>query len=238
MDDKLYEIKSRRTREVLFSLECGSLKLCVEAAVKAQAYLGDADLRGAYLWGAYLGGADLRGADLGGADLGGADLRGADLWGAYLGGADLRGADLWGAKGISPERIQPMLILLDQPGPVRAYKLVKEYGEGPFNGGIKYEIGTEYGVEDANTDHMIDCGAGINLATLDWCLKEFQDGCRILIAEFEAKDIAAIPYTSDGKFRVHRCRIVGEKDLSEIFEREEKEREAWEKEKADMEAKG
>jgi hypothetical protein len=32
---------------------------------------------------------------------------------------------------------------------------------------------------------------------------------------FTAKDIAAIP-TSDGKFRVHKCSIVGEKDLKEI----------------------
>ena len=36
------------------------------------------------------------------------------------------------------------------------------------------------------------------------------------LAEFEAKDIAAIPIGSDGKFRVHRCTIVGEKDLAEL----------------------
>ena len=112
-----FEIKSRFTGSVLFSLETESLKLCVEAAVKAKADLRDANLRdanlsGAYLRGANLGGADLggaylRGAYLGGADLGDVDLRGADLRGAYLGGADLsdanlsdanlRGADLRGA---------------------------------------------------------------------------------------------------------------------------------------------
>ena len=58
----LYEIKHRFTGTVLFSLETESLKLCVQAAVKAEAYLL---------------GADLLGADLGGADLGGADLGGA-----------------------------------------------------------------------------------------------------------------------------------------------------------------
>jgi len=93
----LYEIKHRHTGAVLFSLECGSLKLCVEAAIKSRADLGGADLRGADLGGADLGGADLRGADLGGADLGGAYLRGADLGGADLGGAYLRGAYLGGA---------------------------------------------------------------------------------------------------------------------------------------------
>ena len=75
----LYTIKHRVSGAVLFSLGCGSFKLCVEAAVKSGADLRDADLRGACL----------RGADLGGAYLGGADLRGADLRGAYLGGADL-----------------------------------------------------------------------------------------------------------------------------------------------------
>jgi hypothetical protein len=47
-------------------------------------------------------------------------------------------------------------------------------------------------------------------------MKEWQQGWRILIAEFTAADIAAIPTATNGKFRVHRCRIVGEKDLVEI----------------------
>lgn len=49
----LIEIKHRFTGAVLFPLECGSLKLCVEAAVKSRADLRDA----------YLSGADLRRAD-------------------------------------------------------------------------------------------------------------------------------------------------------------------------------
>ena len=94
-----FQIKHRFSGAVLFSLETGNLKLCLETAVNSRADLGGADLRGAYLGGAdlggaYLGGADLGGADLGGADLGGADLRGADLGGAYLGGAYLRGAKI------------------------------------------------------------------------------------------------------------------------------------------------
>ena len=111
---KRFEIKNRFTGKALFSLECGSLKLCVEAAVEAganlfgadlrgadlrgadlrDAYLRDADLRGAYLRGAHLRSADLYGAYLYGANLFGADLRGAYLRGAYLSGADLSGADL------------------------------------------------------------------------------------------------------------------------------------------------
>ena len=79
----LYTIKHRVSGAVLFSLGCGSFKLCVEAAVKSGAHLRDADLRGACLRGAHLRDADLRGACLRGADLGGADL--------IDGGQDARG---------------------------------------------------------------------------------------------------------------------------------------------------
>jgi len=98
-----FEIKSRFSGKVLFSLETKSLKLCVEAAVKAGANLWGANLRGANLWGANLrganlGGADLQYADLWGANLGGTNLRGANLRGADLQYADLRGANLGGAN--------------------------------------------------------------------------------------------------------------------------------------------
>jgi len=145
-----------------------------------------------------------------------ADLGGANLGGANLGGADLRGANLRCAKGVQAERCTPLLFLLDQPGPIRAYKLVNAEMQGPFNGGITYTIGQRYEIADANTDPNEQCGAGINLATLDWCLKEWKPGYRVLIAEFTAADIAAIPMATDGKFRVRRCQIVGEKIIQHL----------------------
>ena len=231
-----FEIKHRFTGSVLFSLETESFKLCAEAAVKSEANLSGANLSGANLYGANLYGADLSGADLSeanlywanlsganlyganlsGANLSGANLSGANLYGADLSGANLSGADLSGAKGINKYLCTPLLMLLDQPGAIRAYKLVKKNGEGPYNGGIKYEVGYSYSVDDANCDEHEQCAAGINLATLDWCMNNWCEGYRILIAEFTAKDIAAIPTATDGKFRVHRCTIVGEKDLKEI----------------------
>jgi hypothetical protein len=162
-------------------------------------------------------GADLRGADLRGADLSGADLSGADLSGADLRGADLRGADLSGAKGIHRWVTTPLHLLFDQPGPMRLYKLTLPNGEGPYNGGIVFRVGESYQVADANTDENESCGAGINVATLDWCLKEWQPGRRIFVVEFTAADIAAVPLGSDGKVRLHRCKVVAEKDLSEFI---------------------
>jgi len=93
-------IKSRFSASILFEFEAeeNSVKITLEAAVKARANLYGADLRGANLYGAYLRGADLRGADLRGADLYGANLYGAYLRGADLRGADLRGANLYGAN--------------------------------------------------------------------------------------------------------------------------------------------
>ena len=136
--------------------------------------------------------------------------------GANLSGANLYGADLSGAKNFSKYMVTPLLFLLDQPGPIRAYKLINNLGEGPFNGGINYLIGENFVDSDVDTDENLQCGKGINLATLDWCMKEWKSGYRILVMEFGPDDIAAIPTATDGKFRVRQCKRVGEKDLVEI----------------------
>lgn len=150
----------------------------------------------------------------------GANLYGAYLYGAYLRGADLSGANLSWAKGVSAELVTPLLILLEQPGKIRAYKVVNANNEGHLNGGLKYEIGSTVSVDNAETDINKDCGAGIHVATLDWCLCEWREGYKILILEFEAKDIAAIPTATDGKFRLHRATVVGEKDISKLVTNE------------------
>jgi len=192
----------------------------------SSANLSYADLRSADLSYANLRSANLSYADLSYANLRYADLSSANLSYANLGYANLRYADLSSAnlsyanlsyaKGIVAERCTPLLMLLDQPGTIRAYKLVNSMGEGPFNGGLKYEIGVPLSVKKANRDVSEHCGAGINLATLDWCMREWQKGYRILICEFTASDIAAIPTATDGKFRVTACTPVGEKDLVQL----------------------
>jgi hypothetical protein len=101
-----FEIKSRWTGNVLFSLECDSWKVCIEAAVKSRADLRGAVLRGAVLRGADLSDAVLSDADLSGADLSGADLRGADLRGAVL--TPIRD-DIWAVLSSLPAEV-PALI--------------------------------------------------------------------------------------------------------------------------------
>jgi hypothetical protein len=196
-----FEIRSKWSGSVLFEAEGGSLRMAVELAVR---------------YGADLSGADLSGANLYRADLYRADLSGANLSGANLSGADLYRANLSGASGINKHRTTPLLMLKDQPGKIWAYKLVTADGDAPFNGGIRYEIGKSYEVLNACTDETEHCARGINLATLDWCMREWSSSHRIFLAEFEASDIAAIPVCTDGKFRVFRCKIVGEVNLKEI----------------------
>jgi len=98
-----FEIKNRFSGNIIFSLECESLKFCTEAAIKSGADLSRANLSGACLCGADLSranmfGADLSKADLYEANLSRADLSDADLSDANLQGADLQGADLRGAN--------------------------------------------------------------------------------------------------------------------------------------------
>lgn len=207
------EIKSWIDGSVLFSLETKSIKLAVEAAVKSRANLFRANLTGADLTRT-----NLFRANLSEADLTGADLFRANLFGANLSEANLTEANLTGARGVNKYICTPLLMLLDQPGEIRAYKLVNDNFEGPYQGGIKYVQGEEAVVGDgkANCDENEHCGAGINLATLDWCMKEWKTGYHILVAEFKREDIAAIPTGTDGKFRVKMCKIIGEKDLVEI----------------------
>ena len=86
------DIKHRVLGSVLFSFECDSMKICLEAAVESRADLSGADLACANLACANLAGADLARANLAGANLAGANLACANLAGANLAGADLAGA--------------------------------------------------------------------------------------------------------------------------------------------------
>ena len=216
-----FEIKSYINGAVLFSLETDSMKLCVEAAIKSRADLSGADLSGANLSGAYLSGANLSGAylygaNLSGADLYGANLSGADLSGANLSGANLSGAYLYGAKGINKYFSTALMMLMDQPGEICLYKLVNEKSEGIYNGGLKYIAGETVAVDDASTTDTEQCAAGINVATLDWCMHEWRSDYRILKIYFTADDIACIPIATDGKIRLHRCRVGEAVDLKSI----------------------
>ena len=94
----LYEIKNRWTAELIFSIECGSMKHCVEAAVGQGISLLAANLQAANLRAANLRDADLRDANLQAANLRDANLQSANLRDANLQAANLQAANLRAAN--------------------------------------------------------------------------------------------------------------------------------------------
>ena len=93
---------------------------------------------------------------------------------------------------------------------------------------ITYTLGEHYEILDANTDENEQCAAGINVATLDWCLHEYKPGWRIFVVEFTTDDIACIPTNTDGKFRLFRCWVCAELDVDALLSKPEPEKEEGE----------
>ena len=170
-----------------------------------EANLQRAHLRGAYLQQAHLQEANLRGADLQGADLQGAYLQEADLQEADLREANLRGADLQGAD------LLPDLYILkfqSADSKLRAWKFLKVDSTSPYQG-HRYEVGQSYVADDFSTDERIACDKGLNVATLQWCLRNSNSEDNLFIeVEFLAGDIIAVPLATDGKFRVKALKVL------------------------------
>ena len=95
-----------------------------------------------------------------------------------------------------------------QKGKLRAFKHLNG-NKSPYEN-FEYKIGKTYICKDYDSDERKLCSKGYNVATLDWCLKDtnYNLSKTYIIVEFEAKDIIAIPYNSDGKFRVKKMKIV------------------------------
>ena len=209
----------------------------VKNAVDRGANLRDANLRGANLNDANLNGADLRGANLrdaylrdanlNGAYLTGADLRSAYLTGAYLRGANLRGANLNGAyltgaylRGAKIDKsyayhIIPDFYILKMQSPdtkIKAWKYLSDDGGSPVQDEdrIFYEVGKTYSESKCDKNELELCSNGLNVATLQWCFKNSPevDDTPFIEVEFEAKDIIAIPFFTDGKFRVSKLTVL------------------------------
>ena len=200
------------------------------------ANLQGADLQGANLWGANLWDANLQGANLQGANLQDANLQGANLqdanlWDANLQGAnlqdaDLQGANLWdanlwdanlqGANSLTKIHQSNLAILKQQKGKLIAFKYLKG-STSPYQN-QEYKIGETYESDEYSGDERVLCAKGLNVATLDWCLRD--TNCDLTKAyievEFDAKDIVAIPYNSDGKFRVKKLTVIREIPKEEL----------------------
>jgi hypothetical protein len=205
---------------VLFELEKenNTIKDTLIEAVKS-----GANLRGANLWGANLSGVNLSRANLRGADLRGANLWGANLWGANLSGVNLSGVNLSGVKNIPQLYPSVLSLMKQQKNKLIAYKYVTSDFKSPTKGGLDYKIGktVKLNKKDCDYSELVECGKGLHVATLEWCIREHGDK-PVIEVEFDPKDIVSIPYATDGKFRIKKLkvlRVVPEKEIKKYAER-------------------
>ncbi len=179
------------------------------------ANLSSADLSSANLSYANLSSADLSYANLSYANLRYADLRSADLSSANLSSADLSYADLSYAK-INYQNNLAILKDIDSKGNIYAWKYIQN-GKSPYQHAT-YEIGKTYIEKDYDDNEIIECGKGQNVATLIWCYLDSigKNNIEFLKVQFKSKDIVAIPYMSDGKFRVKKMKIIKKYTLKQV----------------------
>ena len=229
------EIKRWDNREVIVSGEYGSFKEAVEQNKEKLSYadlrfanLSSADLRSANLSSANLSCADLSCADLRSANLSSANLSFANLSFANLSCADLSSANLRSAnlsyanlscaKYKEPIFLQDLYSLKLQPKTIklRFWKYM-ENGRSPYQN-AEYEVGKTYNCVDYDSDENNSCGEGLNVATLTWCLKDSSEADEFLEVEFFARDIIAIPFANDGKFRVKKLKVIKKYSRKQVLE--------------------
>lgn len=169
----------------------------------------------------------LESANLRCAEIDNANLKGADFYHADLRGVNFNFVELKQVEGLCSIFQSPLTILKFQTGTLKAYKILFEDYTTPFEG-FKYEMGKVYETDDYDEDEREDCGKGFNVATLEWCLRHtyphlddvmnlYKRNLYVYIeVEFDPKDIVAIPYGSDGKFRVRKMKITRELSNEEL----------------------
>ncbi len=135
-----------------------------------------------------------------------ANLQDANLRDANLQDANLRDANLQGANLIYA--LDDLYALKMQKSNMKLtfWKYLID-GKSPYQS-FEYEVGQEYNFEDCNNDESELCGKGGNVATLAWCLKDNSNADEFIKVEFRVKDIVAIPYFTDGKFRVSHFKVL------------------------------
>jgi hypothetical protein len=87
------------------------------------------------------------------------------------------------------------------------------------SGKITYKVDKEYKVK-VDSNRLLDCGKGLNIASLEWCLRQTNGNTKdykYIEVSFEPKDLV-VPYFSDGKFRVSKLKVERELTLKELKE--------------------
>ena len=94
------------------------------------------------------------------------------------------------------------------------YKYLRKDMTSPYQG-LKYEIGKIYKMDIKDCDENIfnNCGAGFNVATKEWCLKDskHREGeWKFVQAAVHWKDVISVPLYTDGKIRCRKMKILAD----------------------------
>ena len=145
-------------------------------------------------------------ADLSRADLSGANLSEADLSGANLFGADLSEANgffdglTWAANAFETTVDGVVVYKVQSSNPM--YSPPKDW---------KYIPG-EVLTAIVNPLPTVACACGVNVATLEWCLKNYKDqkGCKLwkCLIRWPWLIETVVPYNTDGKIRCSRVELL------------------------------
>lgn len=106
--------------------------------------------------------------------------------------------------------------LVRGPGKLRAFKVSTRAGGSPSSNGIPVlncHVDARLSVPNASSNWLDTCAAGVNVATYDWCRKEYgsrlkNNGYVLWEVEFVSVDVACVPKQFDGKFRLNFCKVI------------------------------
>jgi len=184
--------------------------------------LRGSDLRESNLSGSNLSESDLSWSDLRGSNLSGSNLRESNLSGSDLSWSNLSGSNLSGSNLSSIKYKEPLFLpdlysikILPKTTKLIYWKYLTN-GKTPYQNAT-YEVGKIYRFDNCNSNESESCGEGGNIATLTWCLKDNLMANEFLQVEFQVKDIVAIPYATDGKFRVKKFKVLKQFTRKEVL---------------------
>lgn len=184
-----------------------------------EANLSGADLSKAILNNASLSKTNLSDADLGSADLSGANLSGANLNYANLTDARLRCANLSGTDlqyaNLSGSDLSGVIGLIDAKKFLSQFKTNKEGYLVYKTFGEVYASSSSWVIkplseitEVVNPLPTVECGCGINVATINWVVENCTFTVYECLLKFEDLIDCVVPYETKGKFRVGKVTIL------------------------------
>jgi hypothetical protein len=110
------------------------------------------------------------------------------------------------------DKLRRLQGIQDMKAVVHAFKYSNHRNKSPCYDYVRpifqYRRGAIMAVRKPDKDPSESCGAGVNVATLAWVRQRICRKDTVWRVAFRVKDIAVIPFNTDGKLRLYRCKVV------------------------------